>query len=750
MGLDFKTDPKIDDVAQGLNQLALAKKPLNYRFEIVCDPATIGGVYGAIGRSPKDPSRGIVDQVDLKINPQQYEVIEPNRQSVTQTISGAWADFYGLGLPKIVLSGTTGWNPKKRSRSILASNPVLDQSLKSTVSMLKAITGNTTRDTPTGLQDFVAIRNRIHRTYSVLVEKMKINFSKRLQNQLQLRFYAWDTEDYFIVLIDEFKLRRNAAKPMLYDYTIQMTVIGYPWDSNGTNTTDFLLNYFKPEARLSSIYDQLNRFLTAAQTIQSAIASVSNDLSLAIETVGTDVNTLTSALGDVINGVETFVTMPLTATQAIVSTLRSIGVSVAALANAPEQFKNDVRNQFLETECAILALSTYPSLFKPDPISSVYSDVPWANLTCSSSMGLPASPTTGEPGVAVPPAPVSPATAGINPLANLGLPTAPVSVLATNGSPTQPYRRKEVLIVEGDTLEAIIYKNGGLDLNVAQVWQQIATLNDLEYPYIVPNAEFVTEIYATGTVTFSGTPGTVIPSGTRVATVPISGADPIVFDTTAQAVIGSNGIVTVAIRAEQPGDFANVHALSIVQILDLSGATITISGVSSLENQIDTTGGKVFKVLRPGDKLQLPVASDETVAEKVLERTDSNENNLFAIDLKLDATGDLVADGNGDLDTIAGLKNVEAAVLDKLQTDKGELIKHPEYGLHYARMIGEPGDQNAVSLAKIEIQAALTQDPRIKAVQNLFVAKINDSMAADMNLALIDETVKPASATLPV
>jgi hypothetical protein len=43
------------------------------------------------------------------IRPEQFQLVEPARQSVTQTIGGAYQDHFGPGVPQITLSGHTGW-----------------------------------------------------------------------------------------------------------------------------------------------------------------------------------------------------------------------------------------------------------------------------------------------------------------------------------------------------------------------------------------------------------------------------------------------------------------------------------------------------------------------------------------------------------------------------------------------------------------------------------------------------------------
>ena len=750
MGLQFNQEPPIGDLNHNLTQLDLAKKPPHYRFEIVVpvgpgSSTLVGKVWDVTNRPFFDSSQGIIDRVDLAINPHTYKVTEPTREGITQTISGAWVDWYGLGLPKVSMAGTTGWNPKRFKGAPPPTNPypLLDASRENITNRIKSLLGGTNPNAPSGLQDFIFLRNRIFRTYALLLQKLNLDFKQRIQSQIQLRFYAWDTEDYFIVLIDQFELNRSASRPMLYDYNIQMTVIGY--QDARVDLDDFLNQYYNPKSRLEPVLGRIQQFVAYANDRKAAINAWVSIVAASVQLVAVALDELGVAIQDVLNGTQTFIGIPLQAVTLTANSLNDIGKSIILLENVPKNFLNDLHNQILETSCALNALKTYPSLFSQG-FQDIYSQAPWANLTCSSSLGIPPSPTEAALGVSIPgtPAPLS-----SSPLSEVTTPNSPVST----GSKTQSraHRIKEVNISEGDTLESVILKNGGLDQDVAMIWQQIATLNNLEYPYLAPDSNFQSEVYATVTVYFYGTPGTTIPTGTRVSTAQITEpGDSIVFKTNSIVTISPLGSVSVLATSEQPGEFANIKSLSIIQFLDSAGNIKTISGVNEMENPVAASGGKIYRVLRPGQKLKIPVLANTTVVEKTVDRSSDNNTNLFGNDLALDTDGDLVANSIGDVQEISGLKNVEAAVLDRVETDRGELIKHADYGMNIPRIVGEPGDQNHLTIAKIELTSTLLQDPRIKSVSRMSLIKLNDELNVDMNLVLIDEKNHPVGASLPV
>ena len=106
-------------------------------------------------------------------------------------------------------------------------------------------------------------------------------------------------------------------------------------------------------------------------------------------------------------------------------------------------------------------------------------------------------------------------------------------------------------------------------------------------------------VKATGQVTFTGTPGTIIPAGTQVSTVGSETAPAVFFVTTEDSTIGSDGTVTVNIEAVESGTSGNVAAGAISLLAQ------PLHGVSSVNNAMPTSGG-------------LDEESDESLLERLL------------------------------------------------------------------------------------------------------------------------------------
>jgi phage baseplate assembly protein W len=665
------TPPSIEAISEfdNVNQILEATYPTkNYRFEIY-KIATAKVGWASLTT--------VLAQVDLSINPQEYVVHEPTRQSVTQTIGGAWVDYYGLGLPRISLSGTTGWLPFSRRN---------DPKTKDSRTGFK----------PTGLIDFIMLRNLIFRQYAILLQDSNIvNFAQRVQDQMQLRFYAWDTHDYYIVLIDDFSLRRSAQRPLLYDYQITMTVIGYVNHQSVKN--DPLIAIFKPYQRIDKISDSITTQLSSLQEWQQTVAKYSKAVSDAIALVTSPLTFLNQQL----QTGQQYINATLKGVQDITQSLRDVGTLIENTLSIPLDIRNAIISTVRGLYCATIGLLS-PDVYQ-QWWGNLTDNAPWGHGNCSSTMILPASPIEAMGIVG---------TTGHNSILKDRTVQGAISL-------------KNAMIQEGDTVELIMQREGAVG-QVASIWQEIVTINNLEYPYIVQDVNFQKNVQATGKVTFYGVNGTVIPIGTKVVTV-----DGIEFQTIQEGIIGITGQIDILIQACSAGESGNVDPYTINQLVN------PITGVSSVLNKQSILDGKIWKVLVPGDNLQLPIllTDNSTYSQK----TNILEWNLFGIDMALADDGDLVPDPTGDLDVVAGLDNMKTAVKDRLQVEQGALIKHPEYGTPIERIIGKPGDKYRLEIARVEVARSLSADIRIKNTQVVNVEIENQTANIELNLTLVDQ-----------
>jgi len=638
------------------DQIEMAENLKTYRFEIL-EP-----------NKPRKENANPIELFDFTINPQEYQMHEPTRQGTTQTLGGAWVDFYGLGLPRITMSGTTGWFPfAKRA----------------------------TNTKPTGLAEFIRLRNTIFRKYAVLLnDKNKYNFEQRIQNQLQLRFYAWDTRDYVVVLIDDFILKRNAQRPLLYDYQITMTVIGHI--GNATQPPDPQSDNFDLTNRFTKIGDALKTNSDALQDAIKTVASVSTPTKNLLQELD---DAVMSVYNIIQNGAD-FTGTTLGSVQQIVDRIQNLDNIIANTLALPINIRNEIINILHETNCAIsglLNVSIYQKAWE-----ALVDGTPWKHLNCSSTMTIPVTPL-----------PVNRATG------------------VSSRAPATQYRLKDVTVTEGDTLEGIMNREG-VSPDVVNIWQEIVSINNLEYPYITQDTNFVKNINAIASLTLYGVNGTVISEGTLFETPTTDIRESVQFVTMNDVTI-VNGKAVVNAQCTKAGEIGNVEQYAITEIVN------AISGLQAVTNKLAVSGGKIWRILKPGDKVKIPVVVIETTSQTFVSQTQALEISLFGIDLALDNSGDFEADTTGDFVVVSGLINVETAMKDRLGAEQGELIKHLEYGIPIDRIIGRPGDKNAVTVAELEIARSISLDKRIKSIDAVNVKKSNDVINVEINSTLIDE-----------
>lgn len=135
---------------------------------------------------------GSLDALTLYVRPEDLTRQDPSRVNVNQTLAGAWADSFGAGVPMITIAGHTGWRR--------------DQSDED------------------GEGRFLALRERVfdqwHQRRAAAVA------SGRDPSGVQL-IYTDVLNDMAVVVAPlQFVLRRSKSRPLLYQYQIQMAVLG--------------------------------------------------------------------------------------------------------------------------------------------------------------------------------------------------------------------------------------------------------------------------------------------------------------------------------------------------------------------------------------------------------------------------------------------------------------------------------------------------------------------------------------------
>ncbi len=134
----------------------------------------------------------------------------------------------------------------------------------------------------------------------------------------------------------------------------------------------------------------------------------------------------------------------------------------------------------------------------------------------------------------------------------------------------------------------------------------------------------------------------------------------------------------------------------------------------------DDPAPQVRGVLLSGDLIRIQ-ANSAIVSATV------DADRVFERDVDL-AGGSLSADAGGDLLVAGGLDNLKQAVRHRVDTDRGELIFHPDYGSLVRRLIGAVNGPTAALLAAGYVRAAVLLDPRIQAVVESIAEVIGDTI----------------------
>src|SRR4051794_27132574 len=97
----------------------------------------------------------------LLINPEDMNVEEPHRATVTQTLGGAYLSLFGQGLHNVSISGKTGFHARKNAEGTLTD----------------------------GYEEIQNLRKRVYR-----------DFINAKSSQYEMFWYNWEDEEYYKVM----------------------------------------------------------------------------------------------------------------------------------------------------------------------------------------------------------------------------------------------------------------------------------------------------------------------------------------------------------------------------------------------------------------------------------------------------------------------------------------------------------------------------------------------------------------------
>lgn len=103
----------------------------------------------------------------------------------------------------------------------------------------------------------------------------------------------------------------------------------------------------------------------------------------------------------------------------------------------------------------------------------------------------------------------------------------------------------------------------------------------------------------------------------------------------------------------------------------------------------------------------------------------------------IDLTGGFLHADNGDLAVLSGRENLKQALKHRIDTERGELIFHSEYGSLIRRLIGAVNGPTAGLLASEYAKSAMLADPRVSSVTEAVSEVTSDQIVLGIEVQAI-------------
>jgi phage baseplate assembly protein W len=118
----------------------------------------------------------------------------------------------------------------------------------------------------------------------------------------------------------------------------------------------------------------------------------------------------------------------------------------------------------------------------------------------------------------------------------------------------------------------------------------------------------------------------------------------------------------------------------------------------------------------------------------------TNSELYCGIDLDISSENDLIISPQQDFKTKKYYNNLEQAIINRLRTQQGELLQHPNYGSQLKKLIGQKNNDLILSEIRQFVREALLQEPRIneiKSIQPNFRENSNDTIEIHISVTPI-------------
>jgi hypothetical protein len=500
------------------------------------------------------------------------------------------------------------------------------------------------------------------------------------KDKAQLQFFNFTDEHFYEVILNPFVVTRSIQRRFLFQYSMELTTIRQ-------------LDFVPPEASPNKlrVIDEVDSALFAKwKTVLAGYTSVSNKVSDAINTMQAmqeRIGLVAQAISSFREGASAFIAAPFDLVEELITGTDSIIADIGSFREIPHEYTahlRDLKRTFLQSR-----LNKH--MFKVDSAADTPPATTAAPVVEITTTSVPMSNTDPE---------ISP---GENP---------ETTIFASGVEAANSVASHIVEIVDGDTIEAIAVKT----LGDSTLWRRIAFLNDLAAPFIVKD-------------TLSGfsailSEGTLVHSEGKSAV--FSGITP------------ASGNVVV-FMAEGIWESAVVSSFDDTGIEPLTTLEMALENIFPPGTAV-TVHDKALSVLRPGDRIKIPVAGTVTTAPMAGSYTD-HLDIIFGADDYLDGDGIPNVDPDGSTATVAGVQNLVMQLQHRLGTPRGALahLGHKTYGSLIPTMIGKPETDYWLERIRIEAKITILADYRIKSVEQVEIERNADAVSIKAKVKTIGE-----------
>ena len=304
-------------------------------------------------------------KVDLVIRPEDLQRTESSRLTVNQTLGGARADSWGPGVPKVQISGTTGWGQ------------------------------GSLRD---GHQAFL----ELHETVFTRWHDERADAARAGLDPELVRLIFCDDLDGFtwVVAPEQFILRRNKSCPLLSQYLITMTYLA-DGVADRSRAELVLRSNLNPTAEDQKVAH--DSFQSSIDAINAFESKLTGEIGAALGPLQKPVADFTKLTGRVLTLVGTAVGAGRGIVGAAVGPLINVavnlarsGANIAAAIQAIYNLPANIKAQFKRLQSAFInAFCVMRNAFKLRAQYPNYDDVYGASTCSSTAGGRPISPLAG-------------------------------------------------------------------------------------------------------------------------------------------------------------------------------------------------------------------------------------------------------------------------------------------------------------------------------------------------------------------